>query len=106
MYHLDPNNQDPSEKDYSKIVWIKTSESLEGVGATEVSKRFLVFGDFTCIFDTVQSFFLEFTYFEAEVAASIADVLAVLNSDKEKYGVDLAVPFKEAVKFQAHNRIE
>ena len=56
--------------------------------------------------DSVNSFYLEFFYLEPSVATDMRAMIERVDRDKHELGVKVIVPYGEAIKFKAHNRIE
>ena len=56
--------------------------------------------------DSLNSFYLEFYYLEPSVAKDMRTVIERVDRDKHELGVKVIVPYEEAIKFKAHNRIE
>lgn len=79
--------------------------------STEAMARCLSdFGDYNVFKDSSSSFFLEFYYIEPATVPTqtVEAVLQVLRSGDaaEQRGILAAVPYSEATKFKAHNRLE
>ena len=112
FYNLDPNKQgeeDGAEKDYSKIVWVQMDESIDET-ADKLAKRMNEFGDFNVFKDSQSTFFMEFYFIEPDVvpSQSIEQLIElILRPDVSKrLGIKAVVPYNEATKFKAHNRLE
>lgn len=81
-----------------------------GLMADELAQRLSDFGDFNVFKDSQSSFFLEFYYIEpAKVPSQTVEefIKVLLNADDaKKRGIKQVVPYREANKFKAHNRLE
>ena len=112
-YILDPSrqNEDP-EKDVSQVVWVQLEDSKlpQGLMADEMARTLSDYGDFNVYKDSQNSFFLEFYYMEPKVipTQTVDEFIKILfTSDQaQKRGIKNVVPYKEAAKFKAHNRLE
>ena len=112
FYNLDPSKQleeEMPEKDYSNIVWVQMEDSVDET-ADKLAHRMSEFGDFNVFKDSQSTFFMEFYFIEPDVVPtqSIEDLISmVLKPDVAKrLAIKAIVPYKEATKFKAHNRLE
>jgi hypothetical protein len=108
LYHLDPMRQEDVEKDWSSIAWIKFDDSVKTLSADQIAHKFTEFGDFNIYKDHHDSCYIEFYYYDpAKVKeGNLQSFIDSVNSKKEEYGIEIAAPYQEAVKFKAHNRLE
>jgi hypothetical protein len=105
---LDPTLQgEEVKKDSSMVVWVQMDK--DGQMIDEMARNFSEFGDYNTFKDSQSSFFLEFYYIEPKVVPSqtIDEFIKVLFSSKfaEERGIKMVVPYAEAIKFKAHNRL-
>ncbi|TNV81953.1 hypothetical protein FGO68_gene6872 [Halteria grandinella] len=105
---LDPALQDEeTQRDVSMIVWVQLAE--EGLMIDEMAKAFTEFGDYNTFKDSQSSFFLEFYYLEPKLVPTqtIDEFISVLFASKlaEERGIKEVVPYANAIKFKAHNRL-
>ena len=112
FYNLDPTKQgedEAAEKDYSKIVWVQMDDSIDET-ADKLAQRMTEFGDFNVFKDSQASLFMEFYFIEPDVVPSqtIEELieLALRPDVAKRLGIRAIVPYKEATKFKAHNRLE
>ena len=86
-------------------VLLKNGQTLQ---ADEVAKKFSDFGDFNIFKDSQTSCYVEFFYIDESKVKSqqVKEIIEMVNSNKEALGVEIVVPYEEAVKFKSHNRIE
>ena len=89
------------------IVWVQMVK--DGQMIDEMAKVFSEFGDFNTFKDSQSSFFLEFYYLEPKVVPSqtIEEFIKVLFQGKvaEERGIKMVVPYSDAIKFKAHDRL-
>jgi hypothetical protein len=73
-----------------------------------LAQLFTRYGDFNVFKDSKSSFYIEIFYLEPTVikSQSINEFIEVVNQQKEELGIITIVPYKDAVKFKAHNRID
>jgi hypothetical protein len=112
FYNLDPNKQleeGDGEKDYSNIVWVQVEDEIEET-ADKLGLRMSEFGDFNVFKDSQTSFFMEFYFIEPDTipSQSVLDLIAMISKPEhaKRLGIKAIVPYKEANKFKAHNRLE
>ena len=110
FFNLDPSQQEDAEKDYSKIIWVQSTEDVGSQPADKLAQRFNDFGDFNIFKDSQSSFYMEFYYFEPKTVPNqnAEEVIKLLieNGEGLKKGVKAAVMAKDAQKFKAHNQLE
>lgn len=116
FYNLNPSTQEDllsGDKDFSKIVWVQMQESAstsEQVTADRLAQLFDDYGDFNIFKDSQSTFFMEFYYLEEGVVPTqtVDEFIRLVNQDEvaKKLGVKAVVPYKDANKFKAHNRLE
>ena len=114
FYNLDPNKQQEEEeaaadKDYSKIIWVQMDDSIEET-ADKLAQRLSELGDFNIFKDSQTTFFMEFYFMEPDAVPSqtVEELIALISRPdiSNKFGIKAVVPYKEATKFKAHNRLE
>ncbi len=80
------------------------------LNADELGRTLSDFGDYNVIKDSQNSFFLEFYFIEPTLipTQTVDEVIKVLLTDDNasKRGIRQMVPYKDATKFKAHNRLE
>ena len=112
FYNLNPTKQfedDVDEKDNSKILWVQMEDSIEET-ADRLSHRLGEFGDFNIFKDSQSSFFMEFYFLEPDTVPSqtVDELISIILKPEtaKRLGIKAVVPYKEATKFKAHNRLE
>jgi len=107
VYHLDPQRQEDQAKDWSSVAWVQLAPHYHHLRADQLSHLFTKFGDFSIFKDSLTSFYLEFYYIEESKvpSQSIEGLIRAVSEEKEQLGVEVIVPYAEAVKFKAHDRI-
>ena len=110
FFNLDPSQQEDPEKDYSKIIWVQSTEDVGSQPADKLAQRFNDFGDFNIFKDSQSSFYMEFYYIEPETVPSqtVEEMITIMLQPEvsSKIGLKNVVLYKDATKFKAHNRIE
>ena len=72
-----------------------------------IATKFTDFGDFNIFKDHQDSCYIEFYFFDTSSGvSSLQEFIDVINERKKEFGVELIVPYSEAVKFKAHDRLE
>jgi hypothetical protein len=78
--------------------------------ADKLSHRLRELGDFNVFKDSQSSFFMEFYFLEPETVPSqkVEDLITMLSNPEtaKRLGIKAIVPYQEATKFKAHNRLE
>ena len=110
FFNLDPRSQEDPEKDYSKIIWVQSTEEVGSLPADKLAHRFNDFGDFNIFKDSQSSFYMEFYFIEPDTVPSqtVEDMIKIMTKPEvaTKIGLKNVVLYKDATKFKAHNRLE
>ncbi len=80
------------------------------MSADKLAKLFDDFGDFNIFKDSQSSFFMEFYYLEVATVPSqtVEEFIQKVTAPEaaKQLGIKAVVPYKDATKFKAHNRLE
>jgi len=87
------------------------TEDIEGgLSADKLARLFDDFGDFNIFKDSQSSFFMEFFYLELCTVPSqtVEEFISKVTAPElaKQLGIKAVVPYMEATKFKAHNRLE
>jgi hypothetical protein len=108
-YILNPALQgEQAQKDTSMIVWVQMEEERGGSLVDEMARVFSDYGDYSVYKDSQSSFFLELFYIDPKSVPTqtVAEFITVASEKTRERGVKRVVPYAEAIKFKAHNRLE